>query len=70
LLEVSTSGERADNMFKERQSRGPRGLLKTKKEVKMWWGWRRPLEGKVMVNMDTSFDETTRRGSVGAIIRD
>jgi hypothetical protein len=44
--------------------------LASKKGVKIRKGWKKPLEGKIMVNVDAGFDEDVGCGSVGAIIRD
>jgi hypothetical protein len=41
-----------------------------KKGSKLWQGWKKPPEGKVMVNVDAAFNEDVVCGSVGAIIRD
>ena len=44
--------------------------MASKKGMKIREGWKKPPEGKVMVNVDASFDEDVGCGSVGAIIRD
>jgi hypothetical protein len=41
-----------------------------KKGSKLKQGWKKPPEGKVMVNVDAAFNEENGCGSVGAIIRD
>jgi hypothetical protein len=41
-----------------------------KKGAKLRQGWMKAPEGKFMVNVDASFDENARYGSVGAILRD
>jgi ribonuclease HI len=41
-----------------------------KKSSQLWQGWMKPPEGKVMVNVDASFDDDIGSNSVGAIIRD
>jgi hypothetical protein len=41
-----------------------------KKGSKLWQGWKKPPEGKVMVNVDAAFNEDVVCGSVGAFIRD
>lgn len=41
-----------------------------KKGSKLQQGWKKPPEGKVMVNVDAAFNEEAGCGSVGAIIRD
>jgi hypothetical protein len=41
-----------------------------KKGSKLRQGWKKPPEGKVMVNVDAAFNEDGECGSVGAIIRD
>ena len=33
-------------------------------------GWKKPPEGKLMVNVDAAFDTGTGSGSTGVIIRD
>jgi hypothetical protein len=38
--------------------------------VAMRIGWAKPPEGKIMVNMDASFDPVSSAGSTGVIIRD
>lgn len=40
-----------------------------KKGSQLRQGWKKPPEGKVMVNVDAAFVEDGGRGSVGAIIR-
>ena len=44
--------------------------MASKKGMKIREGWKKPPEGKVMVNIDASFDEDVGYGSVSAIIRD
>ena len=44
--------------------------MASKKGKKIREGWKKPPEGKVMLNVDASFDEDVGCGSVGAIIRD
>jgi hypothetical protein len=41
-----------------------------KKGSKLRQGWKKPPKGKVIVNVDTTFNEEEGCGSVGAIIRD
>jgi hypothetical protein len=43
--------------------------LAIKKGAKLRQGWQKPLEGKVKLNVDASFDESRGCGSVGTIIR-
>jgi ribonuclease HI len=33
-------------------------------------GWKKPLEGKLMINIDGAFDNESGRGAAGIIIRD
>jgi len=44
--------------------------IATKKSSKLKQGWKKPSEGRVMVNVDVAFDEDGGRGSVGSVIRD
>jgi len=44
--------------------------LATKKTSVLRQGWKKPPEGKVMVNVDAGYDENGGCGSVGSIIRD
>jgi len=44
--------------------------LATKKSSILRQGWKKPPEGKVMVNVDADFDENGGYNSVGSIIRD
>ena len=44
--------------------------IATKKSSKLRQGWKKPSEGRVMVNVDAAFDEDGGRGSMGSIIRD
>jgi hypothetical protein len=44
--------------------------LATKKASVLRQGWKKPPEGKVVVNVDAAFNENSGCGSVGSIIRD
>lgn len=44
--------------------------LATKKDSVLRQGWKKPPEGKVMVNVDAGFDEMGGCGTVGSVIRD
>ena len=44
--------------------------LAVKKTSRLRQGWKKPPEGKVMVNVDAAFEEDGGCGSVGSIIRD
>jgi ribonuclease HI len=41
-----------------------RSLLKSRR------GWKKPLEGNLMVNVDAAFDEDSGKGATGVVIRD
>jgi D-aminopeptidase len=41
-----------------------------KKEAKVREGWRKPLEGKIVINVDAAFDENSGTGATGVIIKD
>jgi ribonuclease HI len=41
-----------------------------KPQVKQKEGWKRPLEGKLMINIDAAFDVDSGRGATGVVIRD
>jgi hypothetical protein len=33
-------------------------------------GWKKPLEGKLMINIDAAFDVDSGKGATGVVIRD
>jgi hypothetical protein len=33
-------------------------------------GWKKPMEGKLMINIDATFDIDSGRGAAGVIVRD
>jgi hypothetical protein len=41
-----------------------------KPQVKEKEGWKKPLEGKIMINVDAAFDTDSGRGATGVVIRD
>jgi len=41
-----------------------------KKSIKQREGWKRPLEGKLLINIDGSFREESSSGGTGVVIRD
>jgi hypothetical protein len=44
--------------------------MAAKQGAKLRQGWRKPLEGYLMLNIDASYDDDRRCASAGAIIRD
>jgi ribonuclease HI len=45
-------------------------LAKKKPHAKPKEGWRKPLEGKLMINVDAAFDVDSEKGETGVVIRD
>ncbi|KAK1662852.1 hypothetical protein QYE76_051011 [Lolium multiflorum] len=41
-----------------------------KPQAKAKEGWKKPLEGKLMINVDAAFDTDSGRGATGVVIRD
>lgn len=45
-------------------------LARTKSKTKMREGWKKPPEGKLMINVDAGFNVDSGSGSTGVVIRD
>jgi hypothetical protein len=41
-----------------------------KPDAKQREGWKKLLEGKLLVNVDAAFDEDSGKGATGVVIRD